>query len=67
MSVNKRTTYKPNKDAIIKYAAQMANQVKMPCGHDAAVKFIQKCFIAVKGDERRELEPSEAEKLIRRI
>lgn len=67
MSVNKRTTYKPKKDAILKYAAQMANQVKMPCGHDAAIKFVINCFEAVKGDERRELEPSEASKLIRRI
>jgi hypothetical protein len=67
MSVNKRTTYKPVKEEIIKYAAQMANQVNMLSGHDAAVKFIQRCFVAVKGDERRKLEPGEAAKLIGRI
>jgi hypothetical protein len=39
----------------------------MLSGHDAAVKFIQRCFVAVKGDERRKLEPGEAAKLIGRI
>lgn len=67
MSVNKRTTYKPVKEELIKYAAQMANQGHMPSGHDAAVKFIQRCFVAIKGQERRELDPCEAAKLIGRI
>ena len=63
MSVNEKTI--PIKSEIIKYAAQMANQATMPCGHDAAVKFLQRVIRARKGIEWRMLEPGEAAKLIR--
>jgi hypothetical protein len=64
MSVNKRTVFKPNKQEIINYAAQMANQSQMRCGHIAAVQFLQRVLYAQKGDEKREIDPKEAARML---
>lgn len=63
---NKRTVYVPNRDGVLHYAAKLASNGNSPTGYPAAIKFMQACFIAQKGNETRPLSDTEASVLIKR-